>query len=178
MKMIGGALIVLLFMSGCAPQYVSPHDLIVQDCTKAGYQDKELDKCIKVATETYIKEFNRIEKENAKAQERARKELAKAQEQARQAQLKADKDKCRSFGFKTGTSQFASCMLQVEQQRISLIAQERQIQANRESAEMQLMGNYLLQQEAIKAINQPTTTNCTSRYNSLLNGYETNCNQW
>lgn len=104
--------LIIPILSACTPQntYQSPRDQIVQKCTAAGYKDKEFDDCVSTATDAYIAEFNR-----QTAQENQ--ERIKAEKAAKAAQLADDSAKCKGYGFKKGTKDFAGCMMQIEQTR-------------------------------------------------------------
>jgi len=156
-------------LAACGPQYnyQSPHELIVQKCTEYGYKDKEFDDCVSSARKAYNEEITRQEKEYAKQQ----KEIKKRR-------LEADSTKCKDYGFKKGTKDFASCMMQIElsrkqeQQQHALVAQ--QIEANRRIATSQMLQNYFLQQQAIQEQRNIATQN---QMNMMMNN-NINCSSY
>lgn len=187
----------LLPITACTPpyNYQSPHDQIVQKCTEAGYKDKEFDDCVTSATKAYNEELAKQQKAEAAEIERRNKESIRMQKEAKARQLAEDSGKCKDYGFKRGTKDFAACMMQIEQARKqdqqlqqTLATQQaianQQIEANERAAAAQRLQNYFLQQQAIQAqqniANQNAianmrrnNVNCTSYRNG--NYTNTNC---
>ncbi len=143
--------IMLLLLSGCGQpyNYQTPEEKISQQCTEAGYIDKEFDDCISSATKAYKIEAARQEKEFAKA----RKQAEKQRLAALKAIHDADKEKCSGYGFKNGTDKFAACMQNIENSRnLAELQSERLQQAQYQASETQRQLDNIQRQAAINNI--------------------------
>jgi len=178
-------LLALLFISACQNQYKpepTPYELIAQQCA-ATYQAKELEECIAAANKAYEKEEAKRRKEEQAEIERRNKESLRQQKEEKMRQLAADGQKCKDYGFKKGTKDFASCMMQIEQARVQearaqealatqqaianqqMAIAQQQMEENRRAQRAQNFQNYLLQQQAIQAQQNIASQNAIANMN-------------
>lgn len=114
------AIFAIIFpLSGCAQPYyhtLSVSEQIAKGCREAGYQDKEFNDCVKAAGDSYKKES-----------EKRKRELSTAQKQQEKIQADKDKAKCREYGLKYGTKEFAGCMMNIEAARNNDVVKQKLI---------------------------------------------------
>jgi hypothetical protein len=158
------ALIFIFVLAGCANNRHPLEQEFTQACLAEGHSagSDTFKACMDSRWLERQKQINEAYRQVDARRAKAEKEMAAAQ-------LKADKAQCKKYGLKSGTKDFANCLMNLETQR-QMLAQQQQLQANRQQR-LNALNESMKRQAYLKSLDTglPTNGNMLARMGAAQN---------